>query len=81
MDFIENFFFFQMEAAGGGHVEVTQVLLDHGAGTNNPSKDSKIIRIFSLSSDFFCLENGNKTDEMHTGKNDMKNFTFNKAFF
>jgi hypothetical protein len=31
-----------MEAAGGGHVEVTQVLLDHGAGTNNQSKDSKI---------------------------------------
>jgi hypothetical protein len=37
-----------MEAAGGGHVEVTQVLLDHGAGTNNPSKDSKINSIFSL---------------------------------
>jgi ankyrin repeat protein len=36
-------FSFQMEAAGGGHVEVTQVLLDHGAGTNNPSKDSTII--------------------------------------
>lgn len=29
-----------MEAAGGGHVEVTQVLLDHGAGVNVPSKDS-----------------------------------------
>ena len=37
-----------MEAAGGGHVEVTQILLDHGAGTSNPSKDSK-----SLSFDFF----------------------------
>ena len=36
-------FFLQMEAAGGGHVEVTQILLDHGAGTNNPSKDSKTI--------------------------------------
>ena len=32
--------FFQMEAAGGGHVEVTQVLLDHGAGVNTQSKDS-----------------------------------------
>ena len=32
-----------MEAAGGGHVEVTQVLLDHGAGTNNQSKDSTIL--------------------------------------
>jgi hypothetical protein len=32
-----------MEAAGGGHVEVTQVLLDHGAGTNNQSKDSTMI--------------------------------------
>lgn len=31
-----------MEAAGGGHVEVTQILLDHGAGSNNQSKDSKI---------------------------------------
>jgi len=31
-----------MEAAGGGHVEVTQLLLDHGAGTNNQSKDSKM---------------------------------------
>jgi len=35
-----------MEAAGGGHVEVTQVLLDHGAGTNNSSKDSMFILIF-----------------------------------
>jgi hypothetical protein len=30
-----------MEAAGGGHVEVTKVLLDHGAGVNVPSKDSE----------------------------------------
>jgi hypothetical protein len=37
-----------MEAAGGGHVEVTQVLLDHGAGTTNPSKDSKIIFFYFL---------------------------------
>ena len=35
-----------MEAAGGGHVEVTQLLLDHGAGSNNQSKDSKFIRTF-----------------------------------
>jgi hypothetical protein len=59
-----------MEAAGGGHVEVTQVLLDHGAGTNNSSKDSKIIVFYSLKNYFCFLENGNKTDEMHTGKND-----------
>lgn len=35
-----------MEAAGGGHVEVTQVLLDHGAGTNNSSKDSTIASLY-----------------------------------
>ncbi len=43
-----------MEAAGGGHVEVTQILLDHGAGTNNQSKDSKIIYFQSFKS-FFVL--------------------------
>lgn len=61
-----------MEAAGGGHVEVTQLLLDHGAGTNNQSKDSKFIRawgcVFFISIVFVHLENGNKTDEMHTGR-------------
>lgn len=40
-----------MEAASGGHVEVAQVLLNHGAGVNTQSTDSK----------------QNKTDEMHTG--------------
>ena len=60
-----------MEAAGGGHVEVTQILLDHGAGTNNQSKDSKIIYFHSFKSFFSVSENGNKTDEMHTGKMDI----------
>jgi len=40
-----------MEAASGGHVEVAQVLLNHGAGVNTQSTDSK----------------HHKTDEMHTG--------------
>ena len=71
----KNYFSIQMEAAGGGHVEVTQVLLDHGAGVNVPSKDSTAHRHRSSSfpkSNFLLLENGNeikerKTDEMHTG--------------
>jgi hypothetical protein len=42
-----------MEAAGGGHVEVTQLLLDHGAGTNNQSKDSKMT--FSSCFNIFLL--------------------------
>jgi hypothetical protein len=41
------FVLIKMEAAGGGHVEVTQVLLDHGAGVNTPSKDSRKLR-FSI---------------------------------
>lgn len=59
-----------MEAAGGGHVEVTQILLDHGAGSNNQSKDSKISCRLNIEFLNYCyLENGNKTDELHTGKN------------
>jgi len=30
-----------MEAASGGHVEVARALLDHGAGVNTHSNDSK----------------------------------------
>ena len=60
-----------MEAAGGGHVEVTQVLLDHGAGLNSQSKDSRK-RLASRQNEphvGLSLDDNkdHKTDEMHTG--------------
>ena len=68
-----------MEAASGGHVEVARALLDHGAGVNTHSNDSKdstsrrLIEQVLSALPVVCLENGNdskqhKTDEMHTGK-------------
>lgn len=67
-----------MEAASGGHVEVARALLDHGAGVNTHSNDSKDsayslpLHLFRTNVRF-CSENGtdrkqHKSDEMHTGK-------------
>ncbi len=72
-----------MEAASGGHVEVARALLDHGAGVNthsNDSKDSMWLLIIIKYSFIFSLENGNsskqhKTDEMHTGRISLINFS------
>lgn len=37
-----------MEAASGGHVEVARALLDHGAGVNTLSNDSKDSMFFRI---------------------------------
>ena len=37
-----------MEAASGGHVEVARALLDHGAGVNTHSNDSKDSAYFAV---------------------------------
>jgi hypothetical protein len=47
-----------MEAASGGHVEVARALLDHGAGVNTHSNDSKDSMKFLLNKikiAFFCF--------------------------